>query len=251
MNHRLAIVTLLVWMIAAAPAAAEMTDQQAVDSAEKALGGSVEFPWYDGSDDTLRRVDVQPPAPPPKPREWTPNPNPAQPNLGWLWRLFKWAFWGGLLAGLLLLLYLLLRSMLRGVDVPPAGGDMTTDVKPAATIERIERLPFAIKRPRSDLLASAQAAYQQGDFNEAIVYLFSYQLLQLDRHELIRLTKGKTNRQYLREMRRNRSVLELVQQTMVPFEDAFFGGRTLDRSRFESCWNRLDEFHQCMQQASA
>jgi hypothetical protein len=29
---------------------------------------------------------------------------------------------------------------------------------------------------------------------------------------------------------------------MLVFEDVFFGNRTLDRARFETCWSRLDEF---------
>ena len=33
-----------------------------------------------------------------------------------------------------------------------------------------------------------------------MIYLFSHQLVQLDRHQIIRLAKGKTNRQYLREV---------------------------------------------------
>ena len=29
---------------------------------------------------------------------------------------------------------------------------------------------------------------------------------------------------------------------MVAFEDVFFGNYAIDRTRFESCWSRLDEF---------
>ena len=34
----------------------------------------------------------------------------------------------------------------------------------------------------------------------------------------------------------------LIEQTMVTFEEAFFGNRAIDRVRFESCWTRLGEF---------
>jgi hypothetical protein len=30
---------------------------------------------------------------------------------------------------------------------------------------------------------------------------------------------------------------------MVAFEDVFFGHHPLDRSRFEACWQEVDEFH--------
>ena len=53
---------------------------------------------------------------------------------------------------------------------------------------------------RLDLLAEARRHYQAGNYGAAIVYLFSFQLVQLDQRQIIRLAKGKTNRQYLREV---------------------------------------------------
>ncbi len=37
-------------------------------------------------------------------------------------------------------------------------------------------------------------------------------------------------------------------QTVLVFEDAFFGDYELDRARFEACWNRLNEFDQLLSQ---
>jgi hypothetical protein len=56
------------------------------------------------------------------------------------------------------------------------------------------------------------------------------------------LSKGKTNRQYLREVGHRAPLRQLVEQTMVAFEDAFFGRHSLDQTRFESCWFRVGEF---------
>jgi hypothetical protein len=66
--------------------------------------------------------------------------------------------------------------------------------------------------------------------------------VELDRGQAIRLAKGKTNRQYLRELTPKPDLKGLVEQSMLAFEDVFFGGRALDRSRFEDCWRRLPEF---------
>jgi hypothetical protein len=66
--------------------------------------------------------------------------------------------------------------------------------------------------------------------------------VQLDRHHVIRLTKGKTNRQYLREARARPLLREILDRTMIPFEDVFFGHHKLSREQFEQCWRRLDEF---------
>jgi hypothetical protein len=35
---------------------------------------------------------------------------------------------------------------------------------------------------------------------------------------------------------------QLVDQTLVAFEDVFFGHHSIDRIRFEACWRRLPEF---------
>ncbi len=78
---------------------------------------------------------------------------------------------------------------------------------------------------RLDLLAEARRHYQAGNYGAAIVYLFSFQLVQLDKRQIIRLAKGKTNRQYLREVGPRAALLRLVEQTMVAFEDVFFGNR--------------------------
>jgi hypothetical protein len=107
---------------------------------------------------------------------------------------------------------------------------------------RIEALPFRIRRGDIDLLAEAKRLYEEGKFGEAIIYLFSYQLVEMDRHQVIRLAKGKTNRQYLRDLKRIAPLRTLLERSMVAFEEVFFGGHTLDRARFESVWQQLGQF---------
>ena len=101
--------------------------------------------------------------------------------------------------------------------------------------------PTAVRR-KSNLLEEARRHYRDGDYGEAIIYLFSYQLVQLDKHQLIRLAKGKTNRQYVRELGPRVELGYLLTTTMQAFEDVFFGNHSIDRVRFESCWLRLEEF---------
>ena len=108
--------------------------------------------------------------------------------------------------------------------------------------ERIEALPVAVARTNLSLLDQARNFYQAGNYTAAMIYLFSHQLVQLDRHHVIRLAKGKTNRQYLREVGSAEVLRHLVGQTLVAFEDVFFGHHDIDRGRFESCWSRLPEF---------
>jgi hypothetical protein len=115
-------------------------------------------------------------------------------------------------------------------------------IETSRDVDRVEALPFKIRKPTGDFLSEARRLYEAGEFSEAIIYFFSYQLVELDRHHQIRLTKGKTNRQYVREVRQRPNLRGILEITMFAFEDAFFGRKTLSREQFEVCWSRLSEF---------
>jgi hypothetical protein len=117
--------------------------------------------------------------------------------------------------------------------------------------DKVEHLPVQIQADEGDFLATARRHYEAGNYSQAIIYLFSYQLLQLDHHQIIRLAKGKTNRQYLRETKRRPELRGVLEATMIAFEDVFFGKHPLDRARFEACWNQLAVFQQQLQQQGA
>ena len=215
--------------------------------ARKALRDAARFPWYDAEADRLRPVRVPPYEPLLQPSDWNwqpPNPQPVRRGKWW-W--LKWIA-GAFLAFLLfLILFLLLRALIERYR-PEGGGGIAGDGNDGATeADRIESLPFRIERPQTNLLAEARRHYLAGDYGEAMIYLFSYQLVQLDKRHLIRLARGKTNRQYLRELRTSLPLRSMLSSAMVAFEDVFFGHHPLSRERFEACWNRLDEFHRLIQ----
>jgi hypothetical protein len=199
-----------------------------VQSGRDSMNRWLVYPWYDSSADGLKRVDI--PAP----------PTPWSFNFRW-GALLEWFAWAVLTILIILLIYWAVRTFFNrqpGVSIEAA-----TVVERSAR-DRIESLPFPIAVGRMNLLDEARRLYQQGEYAKAIVFLFSYQLVELDKRHRIRLTKGKTNRQYLREVGSRVSLRQLVEQTMVAFEDAFFGHHALDQTRFESCWFRLGEFEQ-------
>ncbi len=107
-----------------------------------------------------------------------------------------------------------------------------------------------IQPQHTDLLAAARAYLAQGDLGKAIIYAFAHQLVQLDEHHLIQLTKGKTNRQYLRELKPHPEFQDLLCPTMFAFEDVFFGHHELTRQRFDDCWQSLERFHQRLEQVA-
>lgn len=223
--------------------------QRAVEAGREALDRSIwQYPWYDAKSDDVRPIRVSEPW-----RGWEWLADRLGAFFDWLRRLFtfrggrlgsmtwlEWVVWAVILALLAVVAYLLVRAWRRQREdeLRPAAVGGESDAVDQR--RRVEALPSAVER--GDLLGAAQECYEAGRYGEAIVYLFSHQLVQLDKNQLIRLAKGKTNRQYVRELGRRLPIRQLLEQTMVTFEDVFFGNHSIDRRRFETVWSRVGEF---------
>ncbi len=223
--------------------------QSAVQSGRDALTERANFPWYDEDSDSIRRIDVRTPKEPAAHRNSTWQAKPYQPKAAssrptvrrsFLGGLVQTVVWGGLLCLLAILIALLVRAF---INAEPVRNEQVVPDEPRSEEDLIENLPFDVGRPQTNLLSEARRHYEQGAYGEAIIYLFSYQLVRLDQHHLIRVTRGKTNRQYLGELVSRPGLHAMLGRTMVAFEDVFFGEHVLDRKRFEDCWLGLDEFH--------
>jgi hypothetical protein len=229
------------------------SDEEAIEAGREALNGRTSFPFYDAKQDDVRRIDVRPEAdkkPESTGKNWAPKTKTTPVRgRGFVFSGFG-PFFQILGLGLLTLIIagvvvLLVKAFMAGEQTQTQGIKF---VDTAADIDRVEDLPFQLKKPSGDFLSEARRLYEAGKYSEAIVYLFSYQLVALDKRHVIHLAKGKTNRQYLRETRSRESLKQLLQRTMISFEDVFFGHHDLSRDRFEESWNRLDEFHQQLEQ---
>ena len=192
-----------------------------VTDGRDALNHWLGYPWYDAKTDGVRRVEVSEP--------WGHNA-----PIGSLLQWTAWFVIALLLAGAV---YLLVRAFSRRER-----GGAKESGEATAGADRVESLPLGIDDWPRNLLAEAQRCRERGDFGRAIVFLFGHQLLQLDKHGRIRLARGKTNRQYLREIGPWPALRGLVEQTTLIFEDVFFGHHTIERPAFEACWLRLEEF---------
>jgi Domain of unknown function (DUF4129) len=202
--------------------------EESIVAAREAFGDG-RFPWYDSQTDSLKPLEFR------DRLEW----KPPSWNLGRMLNIVAWTFLGLLLATLVVLLIHFARNQAARTSAGPvAESDRLLDA------DRVGSLPFLAERRRDDLLGQARFHYQQGNFSEAIIYLFSYQLLELDKYCVIRLATGKTNRQYLRETAGVAPLRTALERTMLSFEGVFFGRRPLDRAGFEACWNGLPEFEQ-------
>ena len=211
--------------------------------ADSARGTLKSFPWYDAQTGELKRIDVKPPGDVKnRDSKWLfQNPNWRMPD--WAYLILRIVAWTVLVMLITSVAYFLAKAFMSLEGGFDGSSGSNEDISLSGDVDRVDALPFQLKRPRGDLLAEAQRLYDEGQYDEAMIYLYSYQLVQLDKSQVIRLTRGKTNRQYLREVRRRSNLFELMQLSMVTFEDVFFGDHSLDRSGFELCWTQLDEFH--------
>ncbi len=223
------------------------SDDPAVEAGREALENSGRYPWYDAEKDAVQLIDVKPL----RGGFWE-----------WFWDLFpdwNWGFGGGgsvgglatflrvLTFGLivvvaLVLVFFLVRAFIKQENIEPALGAGGLGDDEAEGRRRIEALPFQLAADMSNLLEAARHYRDRGEFGEAVKYLFSYQLVQLDRYNLIRMTRGKTNRQYLHELGRGHNRWPHVDETMTAFEDFCFGSRAIHRPRFEACWSLMTHF---------
>ena len=244
---------------ASAPLAHAQAPEEPIESARDALSSRGGMPWYDRAKDDLRAINVPPQAPGDmsnRKSRWEDTSKPAPPkqptntNFNWgtigdaFWQVVRVIFWILIIALVGFLIYLLVRAYVQREDAAAVASNKSFDFgDDGDDANRIESLPFTVAKPRGDLLDEARAQYQAGNYRLAVIYLFSHMLLALDRHQHIHLAKGKTNRQYLRELREHPELRAALEQTMYPFEDVFFGDHDLSREEFEACWNQLDEFH--------
>lgn len=240
-------VLVVLWLSVCLPVvawSAEDTPPDRVKQAQSELGRPLCFPWYDPATDALRPiVEPQPRARPETDwswlTKWFPNFNF---NLGsWSWGdFFRLVFWLALGAALVWIIFLLWREYLRreasratwtSTNTESLENDIPTEV-----------LPLLPEPVTGDLLTRIHELCELGRYREAMIYLFSHRLLSLNQQQIIHLVRGKTNRQYLREVRRQPDLGPLFERSIELFERAFFGNQPLTREQFESVWRDQEAF---------
>lgn len=191
---------------------------------------SQKFPWYDQEKGQFKplKVSKEPPA--------TPRSDSGTTSSGWVGRFLLWF----LLLLLVLAIVAVALQFLPGFERVETTKSITA--APTIDLKKLEALPEPVKGVK-DLLAEAQRFAEQAAFDRAMICYYSWQLLQLDREQFIELQKAKTNRQYLREVRKTKSdLLELFHQSIHLFEETFFGGFAVSQNDFEQVWNQRDRF---------
>jgi hypothetical protein len=177
----------------------------------------------------------------------TTSTRPTLLDLNWLGKLLTYSVISILLIALVIGAVLLAMHLAKSYS-PSGGGESVGQLKIDMT--RVEDLPFEASQWTGDPLAEARKLAQQGRFDEAIIYLYGYQLLALDQSRKIHLHKGKTNRMYIREIESLPDLQDIVELTMVKFEQVFFGKHSLTKQSFLEVWTKLDAFHSLIKSPS-
>jgi hypothetical protein len=102
--------------------------------------------------------------------------------------------------------------------------------------DHIKHLPFEIEEQDGDFETFSEKSFRDGDYANAVIYLFADLLVAMSESGLVRLQRGKTNRQYLNEIWEHREIRPYYQEVMTAFEDAFFGKHEIDKQRAEACF---------------
>lgn len=188
------------------------------------------FRWYDEATDDLRPLRVLPSE---EPRKRSESASQATTWLAWVFLIVL----GLLLVGIPL--YLAFNR------APPPTLESSVPRRLSIQADRIVALPVQLDPKSDNLLEESQKHFRLGDYKQALIYLFSHQLLVLDQAHFIRLSRGKTNRQYLRELRRHRPDLaSLLEPNILAFEQVYFGQHAIDQTRYQQCWEQFRQMEQ-------
>lgn len=217
----------------------EVAPSTSMEAARRELKSKADFNWYDRERDSLRPIRIVPrrtsnwfddwsrPAPAPAPLTIDPSWAAWMENV--IWILSRVVL-------VLLIIALLYFAWRYREQIGVSFADLRRRrTRPSSRAARIEALPAMVASGPLDLLEQAALFASRGEYHLAVVYLFSHQLLQLDRQHRIRLVKGKTNGQYLRELKAFPQLSEYLKTTMLAFEEAYFGGRRLSERRYQNC----------------
>lgn len=239
----------MIWLHVATGTTCAQTPE--ADPVKKSLEDQ-SFPWYDKEKETEKPVSIvaDPDETGQRDSKWLgsgnwqskQNTRTIRPFSTGLGTVFQVIIWIAVALGLLGLSYIVIVAFMKLDAKNVLGGGDEEVEEEEVDRTRIENLPFQVKRPNANLLAEAQACYDRGEYNDAIIYLYSHQLIELDKRQAIHLTKGKTNRQYVRELRERPKLSNILESSVLLFEEAFFGRHSITRNQIDRCWNQLPDF---------
>ncbi len=111
---------------------------------------------------------------------------------------------------------------------------------------RVESLAEEARDSYDDLKGAYQRAAKNGDYRSAVIFFFSWILVECDKAELILLDKGKTNLEYWREFESSDPEREIYVNAMRVFERVYFGDESIDRVEFNELESQASGFEKLL-----
>lgn len=147
-------------------------------------------------------------------------------------------------AGAVLLVALIGLLLYGFLKLESDGGDLSRDdsKRKRKIKDHIKHLPFELDEQEGDFESFAERALRAGDYSKAVVYLFADLLVAMNDAGILRLQRGKTNRQYLNEIWDHEDIRPYYRNVMTAFEDAFFGQHEISESRAQECFAARPDF---------
>lgn len=218
--------------------------------------------WFDQDQGEIRPLELEDDRPDAKNRDtrWqaTPASNANAAGGGWtgtgqLGQAFGWLLLATLFGiGVVILCYAFESSDFQFNQAGDTAQGRSVPQSARITRRRMAELPQELQQDDTDLRARAEEAMRNGEHDRALVLLFGHQLLLLDAVGWLRLTRGKTNRQYVRETRRmHQNASTVLASTVTRFERSFFGKHPIKAGDFEELWQanlELETYTQATEQ---
>lgn len=90
----------------------------------------------------------------------------------------------------------------------------------------------------------AETLSQQGDYRNAIRYLYLSSLLVLDEQGLMRYDRSRTNREYLRSMASHPALAKPLRDVIDVFDRVWYGFETVDETTYRSYVQHVEELRE-------
>ncbi len=189
-------------------------------------------PWYDAKADDWRRLAARAPE----------QPTPGS-NRGWSgeWRigeLFGWLMLVVVVLATAWLVWLLVKNLASERGAPLAEERRAAVARAVADLSA---LPFADEQSAKDPEAALARAIADHDWRRAVAWSYALHLVALDHAGALRVSKGTTNRGYLRmlddwaaELANRRALPSLVAEAVAVFERTWFGHQPADQTLVQS-----------------
>ncbi len=115
--------------------------------------------------------------------------------------------------------------------------------RPRKLRQEEDALLLDVLKDPDEVYKKACEYYNKGDYTQGLRFLYISLLIRFNEQNIIRINKAKTNKQYLNEIRNNRSDLyDFMNDFTQAFNRHWYGGRDADKSTFDS-WNNTCNLH--------